>query len=195
MTARSATITFLPIRAEACTTALGWSRAAVGAGQSSRPPRKREPGMIAYQQWLATLFALRIRSLANSPAMTAAARNRAPPASFFIFDKHQVHRGCLRNAGNSTDFDRAISHHLRLAPPGQPKGATASLHLCIRLARERKAGPGLECWHGEENLLGRFHCVGPGRRFHPADLVGAAGNDPIAYAELVDCLPQRLVLE
>ena len=140
MTARSATITSLPSRAEACDHCAGMRPGLALRGRTKKPggTRKRQPGMAGNQKRLGTS---RFRA-ANSPAITAAARDASAAAqTLFIFDKHQVRRGRLRNAGDSAHFDGAISHHLRLAPLRQPKGVTASLHLCIRLAgKEKPAG-------------------------------------------------------
>ena len=60
--------------------------------------------------------------------------------------------------------------------------ATAALEICRRNAR------------GKENLLGQFLYLGTRRRLVPAILVGAGRNHSHRHCELVDSVPQRLVL-
>jgi len=84
--------------------------------------RKPQPGMFAYQQGLAISLFFRIRSPGKfSRNDRSSSRSERRPQTLFVFDKHQIRRSCLGNAGNSTDFDRAISHHLRLQRLGNRK--------------------------------------------------------------------------
>jgi hypothetical protein len=78
--------------------------------------------MFAYQQGLAISLFFRVRSPGKfSRDDRSSSRSERRPQTFFVFDKDQIRRSCLGNAGNSTDFDRAISHHLRLQRLGNRK--------------------------------------------------------------------------
>ncbi|MEY2412364.1 MAG: hypothetical protein QOD84_970 [Acidobacteriaceae bacterium] len=52
----------------------------------------------------------------------------------------------------------------------------------------------LKCQHGTEDFLDQLHAARFGCRLFIATLVGARSDYPNWIRELVDCLPQRLVL-
>jgi len=67
-------------------------------------------------------------------------------------------------------------------------------HPCTQVTLLRQDQPRLECQHGATNLLDRLYRVGRARGRFTAYLVGFAGDRPDRHRELVDRLPQRLVL-
>src|SRR5258708_9646555 len=192
MTARSATITSLPSRAEACTTAVecvpGWRPC---AGQRRLVARAN-----ASRGWLEIKSGLELFFLrANSPAITAAARDSRAARSLFSSSTN------TRSAGVACAM---LAIPLTLAVPSpntSPCTASATalservMGFSIRIGEKGKALLGLELSHGEESLLDQLHCPWAGRRFHPAYLVGAGRHHPSCVCQLVDRLSQRLVLK
>jgi hypothetical protein len=81
----------------------------------------------------------------------------------------------------------SIPDVLRLCESLQDRGALCGYQSLVPLK-------GLEWRDGEENLLDQLHRAWAGRRFHPTPLVGAGRNHPHCVCQLVDRLPQRLVL-
>jgi hypothetical protein len=50
-------------------------------------------------------------------------------------------------------------------------------------------------WYGEKDFLDQLHRSWPRSGFHSAVVVGAGGDDPYYLRQLVDRIPQRLVLK
>src|SRR5579863_7801887 len=71
---------------------------------------------------------------------------------------------------------------------GASRTTTPYVHLI------ESAHCGLKCWNGAESLLGHLHHFGSHRRFRPATVVGAGGDDSDWPGKLVAGVSQRLVL-
>src|SRR5712692_502230 len=196
MTARSATITSLPSRAEACTTALRWVPGwRSGTGQRRRAARAN-----------ASLGCLEIRSglelvlpLANSPAITAAARDSRAACRLFSSSANtrSTEVACemlaipLTSTASSPTTSPCTDSATVLSERFMASLYTFNVYV---QTRKEKLEPGLEWRDGEESLLDQLHRAWAGRRFHSAPLVGAGRNHPHCICQLVDRLPQRLVL-
>src|ERR1700682_297744 len=187
MTARSATITSFPSRADACTTAVGWVPGwRLGAGKRRRAARAN-----ASLGWLEIISGLELLiSRANSPAITAAARDSSAAGKLFSSSTKtksiEVAREMLAMPLTS----------MLPSPTTSPRTDSATvmservMGFSIRIGEKGKAIAGLELCHGEENLLDQLHGPWAGRRFHPAPLVGAGSNHPDRVRQLVDRVPQ-----
>src|ERR1700690_1831908 len=129
---------------------------------------------------------------ANSPAMTAAARDSSAARSVFSSSTNtrSTEVACARLA---TPLTSTLPF-----PTTSPRTDSAIalservMGFSIRIGEKGNVVPGLELCHGEESLLDQLYDPWAGRRFHPAPLVGAGRNHSDCLRQLVDRVSQRL---